>query len=385
MYKIQTLNNIHDSGLAQLRDIGYEVTDSGELNPDAIIVRSANMHDMAINPELLSIARAGAGVNNIPVERCADCGIVVFNTPGANAEAVKEITICAMLMASRDIIGGIDWVRSVKGTDDIPSQVEAEKSKFAGPEIKGKSLGVLGLGAIGVLVADAAMDLGMKVYGYDPYLTVASALRLSGNIIIANELETIYRNCDYITLHLPYIPETNKFINAAAISKMRDGVRLINIARGELVNDEDILEALKTGKVVKYVTDFPNDVVTGAPGVIAFPHLGASTPESEENCAAMAAAQTIEYLKNGNIINSVNIPNLMLNRTGEGRLCVIHRELPEDVFQDIIKKDGNVSINMKSAYGDGLTYTIIETERKLDEAIGKAVKACEGVIRVRII
>ena len=379
MFKIKTLNNIAEVGLAPLRDRGYTITDA---DGDAVIVRSADMHSMEFNPELLSIARAGAGVNNIPTDRCVDEGIVVFNTPGANAEAVKELTICALLLSSRDVFGGMEWVQGVKGQSGVAAQVETEKAKFTGPEIKGKTLGVLGLGATGALVANAAVGLGMKVLGYDPYLSVSAAWRLSAEIVSA-DLDTVYKNCDYISIHVPYMPATRHMIDATAIAKMRDGVRIINCARAELVNDEDILAALSAGKVFRYVTDFPNDVTAGAPGVIGLPHLGASTPESEDNCASMAADQTIEYLENGNIINSVNFPNLTLNRSGECRLCVLSKVALTDKLTAILEADGYGIVKMAEADRDGAAYTIIDLDKKFDGE--EAVAALDGVLRVRVI
>ncbi|MDR0838049.1 MAG: 3-phosphoglycerate dehydrogenase, partial [Oscillospiraceae bacterium] len=308
MYKIKTLNKIAKSGTDAFDRSAYSVSASEE-SPDAILVRSANMHDLQFNPELLCIARAGSGTNNIPADRCAEEGIVVFNTPGANSEAVKELVVCALLLSSRDILGGIDWVKTISGTPDVAAQVEAGKNAFAGPELSGKTLGVVGLGAVGAKIANDAARLGMDVYGYDPYLSVEAAWRLRTNIQHAKDLNTIYRTCDYISLHVPYIKEsTHHLINAEAIAQMKPGARIINLARAELVDDDAIVAALAAGKLARYVTDFPNDKTAGAKGVIAIPHLGASTPESEEKCAVMAAEEIIDYLENGNIANSVNMP-----------------------------------------------------------------------------
>lgn len=292
MYKVKTLNKIAQTGLDIIKGAGIELDNEAQ-SPDAILVRSAKMHDMEFDGNLLCIARAGAGTNNIPVDRCAEKGIVVFNTPGANSEAVKELVICALLVASRDVAGGIEWVKSIadKG-DEIPAMVEKGKSAFTGPEIAGKVLGVIGLGAIGAKIANTAVELGMDVYGYDPYLSVDAAWDLSRSVIHATDIDTIYRNCDYITLHVPYIKDqTHHMLNKEAFEKMKDGVRIINLARGELVCDEDLMDAIDTAKVARYVTDFPNAITANAPNVIPMPHLGASTPESEEKCAVMAARE----------------------------------------------------------------------------------------------
>jgi D-3-phosphoglycerate dehydrogenase len=324
MYKVKILNNIKSLALLDLDSAKYEVSPDIE-NPHAIIVRSAKLHEMEINPELLCVARAGAGVNNIPLERLAENGVAVFNTPGANAEAVKELVISAMLLCSRDILGGIEWVRSIASQgEDVAKLVEKEKSKFIGPEIKGKTLGVIGLGAIGAKAAAAASALGMKVYGYDPYLSVEAAWKIRSEIIHAKDLDIIYQNCDYITLHLPYIKDkTHHLIDKLSISKMRTGVRIINLSRAELVCDDDMLVALKAGYVSRYVTDFPNEKTADAKNVIAIPHLGASTPESEDNCVTMACSEIIEYVENGNIINSVNMPGAYIPKTDDPRIFCI--------------------------------------------------------------
>ncbi|NLA86254.1 MAG: 3-phosphoglycerate dehydrogenase, partial [Clostridiales bacterium] len=329
MYKIKTLNSISPVGLEQFDNTIYTVGDDVE-NPDAIILRSANMHQYKVNPELLCVSRARAGTNNIPVEEYGEKGIVVFNTPGANAESVKELVLCALLLSSRDIIGGIEWVKNVACKDnDVCAVVEKGKSAYVGPEIFGKKLGVIGLGAIGSKIAHDAMALGMTVYGYDPYLSVDAAWRISSKVINAKEVETIYKNCDYITIHVPYMESTHNLIDSCALAMMKNGVRIINLARAELVNDDDMIEAIDTGKVSCYVTDFPNPKTANVPGIIAIPHLGASTPESEDNCAYMAAHQIVDYLENGNILNSVNMPSATLNRTGDPRICVIHKNIPD--------------------------------------------------------
>ena len=388
MFKVKTLNSISSVALDRLDGSKYTVSDSTEA-PDAILVRSAKMHDLQFNPELLCIARAGAGTNNIPVDRCGDEGIVVFNTPGANAEAVKELVLCAMLLSSRDVIGGIRWVQSIADEgDEVAAIVEKGKSSYVGPEIKGKSLGVIGLGAIGAKIANDAMALGMKVYGYDPYLSVDAAWQLSSKIIHANDLDEIYTNCDYITVHVPYLPATHHFINAESISKMKQGVRIINLARAELVNDDDIIAAIDSGRVICYVTDFPNAKTANTPGIIAIPHLGASTPESEDNCAAMAANEIIEYLENGNIINSVNMPTVNLPRKGDPRITIIHKNIPDM----IAKITGAVSacfINIENMInvgnkGRNLAYTIIDVHA-LSAELEQTIRKIEGVIRVRTI
>jgi len=380
MYKIRTLNKISKVGLDVLTD-GYAVSDDFT-DPDAILVRSAKMHDFAFNPELLCIARAGAGVNNIPCDRCAEEGIVVFNTPGANANSVKELAICALLLASRDVIGGVEWVKSIAGTGDVAGQVEKGKSAFVGPELLDKTLGVIGLGAVGARIANDAAALGMKVYGYDPYLSVDAAWRLSSRVVHATDVDTIYANCDYITIHVPYMPATKHTINAGAIAQMKDGVRIINLARGELVDDEAILPALESGKVARYVTDFPNDRTAGAKGVIAIPHLGASTPESEDNCAVMAANEIMDYLENGNISNSVNMPRAFLPPTGNPRTGIIHRNVPEMLAKITSAVSGTNIEHMVNAGRGDYAYTLLDLAAIPDGLVEK-LKAIDGVIRVR--
>ena len=389
MYNIKTLNSIAAAALNKLSAEKYNVADDIE-NPDAIIVRSAKMHDMEFNPELLCIARAGAGVNNIPIERCAEQGIVVFNTPGANAEAVKELVLCALFLSSRDIIGGVDWVKTVLDQGDkIPELVEKAKSAYAGPEIYGKTLGVIGLGAIGARVAHCAEALGMTVYGYDPYLSVDAAWRISSSIIHAHDIDAIYKNCDYISIHAPYTETTHNFINKESIEKMKPGVRIINLARAELVNDDDIVSALDCGKVTCYVTDFPNEKTSGAPGVIAIPHLGASTPESEDNCASMACAELIEYIENGNIINAVNMAPAHLPRlSADSRVCVIHDNEP-GIISKITGAVSSFGINIENMINSGTkariqSYTMLDVG-SVPDGLEAAIKEIGGVIRVRII
>ena len=386
MYNIKTLNKISKVGLAALDSAKYTAGDEIE-NPDAILVRSAKMHDMQFNPELLCIARAGAGTNNIPCDRCADEGIVVFNTPGANSNAVKELVICALLLASRDIVGGVEWVRSIadKG-DEVAAMVEKGKSAYVGPEILGKKLGVIGLGAIGAKIANAALALGMTVYGYDPYLSVDAAWSISSSVKHVTEVDDIYAQCDYITIHVPYMDSTHHFINADAISKMKEGARVINLARGELVDDDAMLAALESGKVARYVTDFPNGKTAGAKNTVAIPHLGASTPESEDNCAVMAAREIVEYVENGNIVNAVNMPRAYLPRSSNYRLCVIHKNIPEMIAKitGIVSGEGINIENMLNAGKKVNAYTIIDMDKTTDCLVEK-INALDSIIRVRVI
>jgi D-3-phosphoglycerate dehydrogenase len=388
MYNVKILNNIKSNALENLNSAKYAVSSDVE-NPDIIIVRSANLLEMELRPELLCIARAGAGVNNIPIERCADEGIIVFNTPGANADAVKELVLCGLLLSSRDILAGLEWIKSVasKG-DDIAALVEKEKAKFIGPEIFGKTLGVIGLGAIGAKIAHAANALGMRVYGYDPYLSVEAAWKLSSDIIQASDLDTIYKNSDYITIHVPYLESTHHLINKESIAKMKPGVRMINLARAELVNDDDILEALSSGHVSRYVTDFPNGKTAGAPGVIAIPHLGASTPESEDNCVSMACSEIMEYIENGNILNSVNMATASMPRSGDPRICVIHENVPEMIAKitSVVSSFGvNIEnmINASTKRGR-YAYTMLDVSA-MPDGIDRAISKINSVIRVRLL
>ena len=364
----------------------YNVTDVLG-NPDGIMVRSAAMHDFEFGENLKAIARAGAGTNNIPVEECAEKGIVVFNTPGANANAVKELVIAGLLLSSRNIIGGEKWVSTLKGEGDaVGKLVEKGKSNFAGPEISGKKLGVIGLGAIGVMVANAAHSLGMEVLGYDPYISVDAAWGLSRKIIHVKTINEIFSECDYITLHIPLNDETKNTLNKDALDSMKDGVRILNFARGGLVDNDALKEALSSGKAAKYVTDFPSDALIGTENVICIPHLGASTPESEDNCAVMAANELKDYLENGNIKNSVNLPNCQAAREGEARICVIHKNVPAMLskMSNILADDGINIANLTNKSKGDFAYTIIDVE-KLDDNVESAIKAIEGVIRVRII
>jgi len=389
MYKVNLLNNIKSKMLETFSDDKYEVGVELE-NHEALMLRSAKIHDMVFGNELLCIARAGAGVNNIPIDRCADEGIVVFNTPGANAGAVKELVLCALFLSSRDIVGGIEWVRSVVSEgDEIPALVEKQKAQYVGPEILGKTIGVIGLGAIGAKIANAALSLGMNVYGYDPYLSVEGAWNLSSKIKRADDLDTIYKKSDFISVNVPYMEATKQFINKETIAKMKQGVRIINAARAELVNDDDMIAALDSGHVSCYVTDFPNAKTAGAKGVIAIPHLGASTPESEDNCVSMAADQIIEYLENGNVINSVNIPGAVMPRkAGAPRICVIHKNVP-DMIASITAALSKFSVNIENMISAGakekpVAYSMLDIDKAAD-GMEEAIKGIEGVIKVRII
>ena len=388
MFNIKTLNKISPSGLNRFDKTKYTYGDDIE-NPDAIMVRSAKMHEMEFDSNLVAIGRAGAGVNNIPLDRCSEAGIVVFNTPGANANAVKELVIAGMLICSRRVIPAIEWEKTLKGNGtEVSKMVEKGKSAFTGPEVMGKTLGVIGLGAIGIGVANTARALGMEVYGYDPYLSVDAAWHLSSSIKHAANLDEIFAKCDYITVHVPLTDETRDMINAKSIAGMKDGVRILNFARGDLVNTADIIDALATGKVAAYVTDFANDELLGVEGVIAIPHLGASTPEAEDNCASMAAGELIDYLENGNIVNSVNMPAVSCPRTSGARICVIHKNNPGMISSLSAFFSGkNVNIeNMLNKSKKDYAYTLIDiAEKDVDEAIVAGIRDVEGTIRVRVI
>ena len=386
MFQIQTLNKISPLGLAQLDEQKYHVSGTCQ-NPDGILVRSADMLQAEFAPNLLAIARAGAGTNNIPSDRCSEAGIVVFNTPGANANAVKELLICSLILASRDIVGGIQWANTLTdGDDDVVTQVEKGKSAFVGPEVLGKTLGVIGLGAVGVLAANAAVRLGMTVYGYDPYLSVNNALQLDGSVRVA-DLKTIYAQSDYITIHVPLMDSTRNTINESAIAAMKHGVRILNLARGGLVDEDDVLAALEQGKVERYITDFPSGKLVGKKGVVCIPHLGASTPESEENCAVMAAQQLADYLETGNIRNSVNLPNCELARSGDVRLCIVNRNVPNMLSQilAVLSADGANVDNMVNRSRGDYAYTIIDCTGALPPKALEDIKAIEGILRLRVI
>ncbi len=383
---ICTLNKIAACGTDRL-GAGYTVTDVLD-TADGVMVRSAAMHDMALPQSLLAIARAGAGVNNIPVDKCSDAGIVVFNTPGANANAVKELVIAGLLLSSRKVVPAIAWAKTLKGEGDMVGKlVEKGKSAFAGPEIAGKKLGVIGLGAIGVLVANAARALGMEVYGYDPFLSVDTAWKLSRDVHHAVDLETIYKECDYITVHVPLLPDTKGMLNADAFAVMKDGVRVLNFARDGLVNSTDMLAALESGKVAAYVVDFPTEEMLDVENVIAIPHLGASTPESEDNCAVMAADEIKDYLENGNILHSVNFPDVQAPRAAANRICVLHKNVPNMLAQisAVVSAAGINIASMVNKSKKDYAYTLLDVEGAPAAATLDGFTGIDGVIRVRSI
>ncbi len=387
MFKIKTMNTISPMGIEVLEKRGCQVGPNVDA-PNAILLRSADLHSLELTSELLCIGRAGAGTNNIPVEKCAQAGVVVFNAPGANAEAVKELEICELVMASRDVMAAADWVRSIGHEgENIPHLVEKGKSAFTGPELKGKTIGVIGLGAVGALVANICLELDMTVYGYDPFMSVDAAWALSRQVIRADDVGEIYRNSDYISINVPYTEATHKMINAEAISAMKRDVRIINESRSEVVDDDAILAALDCGKIAKYVTDFPNEKLIGAPNVVCLPHMGACTPESEDNCAVMAAQEIYDYLKNGNIKNSVNLPAASLERMGACRLCVLHRNVPNMInsFLDLIS-ERNINVeHMINKPRDGYAYTIIDLGQVIGGEITDRIAANPDVVRVRVI
>ena len=386
MYKVHYLNPISPKGTALWTE-DYEKTENPQ-DAAAFMVRSAAMHDMELPESLLAVARAGAGVNNIPLERCAEAGIAVFNTPGANARSVMELALCGMLLGSRDIIGGVNWVKSIQDEPDVAKKVEKGKSKFAGHEIAGKSLGVIGLGAIGGPLANAARKLGMQVYGCDPYISIDAAWHLDSHIVRVKTREEIYSQCDIISLHVPLVDDTRKMINAEAISQMKDGVILLNFARDLLVDDDALEEGLKSGKIGRYVTDFPNERTAKMPGVIAIPHLGASTEESEDNCAKMAVRQVMDYLENGNIINSVNYPNCDLGIcTKAGRITIMHRNIPNCLsrFTSAVASENiNISDMVNRSRGD-YAYTMLDIDHPTPQSVIEQIEKIEGVLRVRVI
>ena len=386
MYKIKTYNKISKSGLSNFDD-KYTVGDEVE-NADGAIVRSASLHDTEFPASLQAIARAGAGTNNIPIDRCSEQGIVVFNTPGANANAVKELVLAGLFISSRRVVSGIEWAKTLKGNGaEVGKMVEKGKSAFAGPEIKGKKLGVIGLGAIGVMVANSANALGMQVYGYDPYLSVKSAWNLTHNAVYIGDINEIFAECDYITVHVPLTDTTKNLINADSIAKMKNGVRILNFSRAALVDSAAIKAALESGKVASYVTDFPTDEVLGVDGIIAIPHLGASTPESEENCATMAAKELVDYIENGNIVNSVNLPEVTMPRSGDHRVCVIHKNIPNMLTKITgLIADDNVNIEnlLNKSRGD-YAYTMLDIGEADTAQLQGEIEAIDGVIRVRII
>ncbi len=388
MYKIKTLNKIAKCG-TDLFDGNFSVEETA--TPDGILVRSASLHDYDYdaNKNLLAIARAGAGVNNIPLPTCSEKGIVVFNTPGANANAVKELVLCGLFLGSRKVVDAINWAQTLKGNgDEVAKLVEKGKSNFAGPEIAGKTLGVVGLGAIGAMVATAATHLGMTVYGYDPFISVDSAWHMSRSVIKAADLKEIYEKCDYITYHVPLNDETRGYINKDTISLMKDGVRLLNFSRAELANFDDMEKALEDGKVAAYVTDFPNERVLAMKNVVAIPHLAASTPESEDNCAVMAVKEIKEYLLNGNIKNSVNFPNVSSERSTGSRICVIHKNIP-NMLKAVSEILGGQSLNIENmtskSRGD-YAYVIVDLSDTINgDEISEQLYKIDGIIKVRVI
>ncbi|MBD5146752.1 MAG: 3-phosphoglycerate dehydrogenase [Ruminococcus sp.] len=386
MFNIQTLNKISKYGTDNFDTAKYNVADE-VANPDAIMVRSAAMHDMEFAPNMLAIARAGAGVNNIPVDKCAEQGIVVFNTPGANANAVKELVIAGLLISSRKVPEAMAWAQTLKGNGaEVGKMVEKGKGQFAGPEIMGKTLGVIGLGAIGVLVANAAVALGMKVVGFDPYLSVKAALGLNPAVKAVADVKDVYAAADYITIHVPYNADTKGTINNDTIALMKDGVRVLNFARGELVDSAAIISALESGKVAAYVVDFPSDEVLGVKNVIAIPHLGASTPESEDNCAMMAALELIDYLENGNIKNSVNYPDAEMTAAGT-KICVMHKNIPAVISQlTTALGDAGINIdNMVSKSKKDYAYTMLDAAGDINGDIVNKLAAVDSVIKIRVI
>lgn len=386
MIKVNCLNPIAACGM-DLLDDKYEKTDDFA-ETEAVLVRSAAMHDLELSDKLVAVARAGAGVNNIPLDKCAEKGIVVFNTPGANANGVKELVIAGLLLASRDLMGGYNWVKDNASDENIGKAVEKQKSKYAGCEIKGKKLGVIGLGAIGAKVANIAYRLGMEVYGYDPYVSVEAAWRLSSHVKHITNVEDIYRECDYITIHVPALDSTKGMLNKDAFAMMKDGVKILNFARDVLVNDDDMIEALASGKVSKYVTDFPNAKIAGVDNVITLPHLGASTAESEDNCAIMAVQQIKDYIENGNIKNSVNYPACDAGVCqAAARITVCHKNIPNMITQftgAFSSKGINVSDMVSKSRGDW-AYTILDLSEKADDSILDAIKEIDGVVKVRAV
>lgn len=386
MFRYNCLNPISNIGLKRFTD-GYQKTDD-ITNAEGVLVRSASMHEMELPDSLLAVARAGAGVNNIPLEKCAEQGIVVFNTPGANANGVKELVLAGMLLASRDIVGGIKWVADHKDVDTISKDAEKEKKNFAGTEIEGKKLGIIGLGAIGIKVANAAVALGMEVYGYDPFLSVDAALKLSRDVKHVLNVDDIYANCDFITIHVPLLDSTKGMINAEAIGKMKPGVVLLNFARDLLADEKAVLEGLESGKIRKYVSDFANPITAGHPGCIVTPHLGASTEESEDNCAKMAVDELMDYLENGNIKNSVNYPACDMGVcTTAGRVALLHKNIANMItqFTGAFGEAGINISNMTNKSRGEYAYTMLDIEKEVDEAMISRLKSIEGVFRVRVV
>lgn len=386
MFEVKTMNNIAQAGLNVLSSKGIMVNVESE-NPDALLIRSAKLHDLPFGDKLLCVGRAGVGVDNVPISRCTENGIVVFNAAGANAQAVVELAVCSLILASRNIMDGSFWAKSLAGRENIDAEVEAGKKNYVGPEIMGKTLGIIGLGNIGSRIANAAIGLGMDVIGYDPYMSVESAWRISSEVRHAEDLATVYRQADYILIQLHLTDKTRGMLGADAFRQMKNGVRIINLARGGLVDTEAILAAIAAGKVARYVTDFPDDKLIGAKGVVAFPHLGASTPESEEKCAVMAAEEIADYLMDGNTKNSVNLPDVNLDRAGEARICVIHDNVPRmiNAFLDIISgADMNVEHMINKARGE-TAYTIIDVGSPVSKEMAEKLASVEHVRRVRVL
>ena len=387
MYRIKTFNKIAPAGLGRFDPARYAVSEQ-ETAEEGILVRSAKLLDYSFPPSLLAISRAGAGVNNIPLDRCSEAGIAVFSTPGANANAVKEMVLCAMLMSSRDVPGAIRWVREKAASGvDVSTVVEKGKAAFVGPEIYRKTMGVIGLGAIGSLVSNIALNMGMDVYGYDPFLSVDAALRLDRHVHVVKDIHELYRKADYITVHIHFTEKTKHMIDAQAISNMKPGVRLINLARGGIVDDDALLPALDAGQVTAYVTDFPTNRLVASPHVIAMPHLGASTPESEQNCAVMAADELKDYLENGNIRNSVNLPAVAMERSGVMRLCIIHKNIPAMLanITTLLSRDGVNVENLSNKSKGNYAYTMVDLGEKVNASVVSDLQNLTNVIRVRVI
>ena len=385
MFKVKLMNKIAKVGTDVLSKEKYEISDNLE-SEDAILVRSAALHELAFGKNLKAIARCGAGVNNIPIEKCTKSGVVVFNTPGANANAVKELAIAALILASRDVIGGVEWVKTLQGQENVAKAVEAGKSAFVGHELAGKTLGVIGLGAIGGMVANAAVSLGMSVMGYDPYITAKAAWSLAPSVKQASDYAEIFKTCDYITLHVPATPQTKNMINEKTLAQMKDGVRILNLARADLVHTDDLKNAIESGKVAAYITDFPTEETVGVKGILAIPHLGASTVESEDHCAVMAAQQLDEFLACGNIRNSVNFPTVGLPRSENPRVCIMNENVPNMLSQitsAFSSKNINIE-NMANGSKGEVAYTIVETNVPASEEIVETLKAINGVFNVRV-
>ncbi len=388
MATIKTLNKIDPKGLNLFGD-DYTIIDENTAGDyHGIVLRSFKLQDYEVSDKLCAVARAGAGVNNVPVDEYAAKGIVVFNTPGANANAVKELVLCGLLMSSRDVPGAIEWAQTLQGQDDIAKKVEKGKGNFAGPELQGKTIGIIGLGAIGALVANAAVSLGMEVYGYDPFISVDAAWNLKSSINKANSLDELMEKADYISVHVPLMDATKGMINDETIGKMKDGVRILNFSRGGLIDDEAIEKALTSGKVSRYVTDFPNEKTIGMKGVIAIPHLGASTPESETNCAVMAVNQLKDYIENGNIVNSVNYPTVEFGKCGAAaRICVLHKNIP-NMIGSVTSIVANYNVNIEDMINKSkgeYACTIMDLDAEISETVSEELEAVEGILKVRVL